>query len=772
MSSSSRLATLLLAAVSGIAGCEAASKMLAQLSGEQEHVADSSADEGDSGRTAAAPACGGPGYPCTWAEVPTQVQERTREVATRALTARFDGDSPGAIASALEAETDVIVLAADDHTIRYRVEGGRPAWVFLETSQTVGQGGSQIGGPIHVPFLPLMADPEVMRPVGKNPSGSKPKKKVLILSPFRWQWQIDDEDDETETIEKLFADVPDYQGGVDRRENPLSGNSIAFAMGLEDFMGWKDFDVIHVSTHGTSCDAAKKKQAMAEGRTYDCVTALATGEVWQGMGDSAQDPDVKAFLRAQGIDVGFIPIVSRLAEPIENLEESLEVLRRNKDVGAGEGGAMAGETVWVAGPFVLVTSEFFEDAYPDKLDDKIIFLSACKSAQEDDLLRALAGNETVIVGWDKVMTLDTASDAAKYFWGLLLGQAVGSVPEQQGGRTVEEAFRFLEGWSDDHGVLQKGPLKSVVIDGAPTQDEATGATLEPDGETKTRAREIVGLVQPEQERALMDGDVVSIEGAPGDGKPDALELTAEVIGVGEDEPPGSFVIHVDVDGKTAKQTWKPTKKIAEGVWRGEATVDLGFDLERGQTFALEPWVELPGGGVSRWRYEDIGVEYFVLTVSGPAFPTPQTFVVDPEHVSLDLFDPAASMRYVDMDRNKPNAAVSEDGSRVDMVALSTEKSEPGTYPLTPLTSLSLHLYSATGSPVNCPAYADGCHNVGLDDEDGTVTITKVRYGKSVYRYDGTGPNIWAGSFDVELVRTNDGHEGQRYQVEASFLIVD
>ena len=719
-------------------------------------------------------ACGGPSRPCTWAEVPDETIVRIQAVADLAIETLHAGNDPAKVAEVLRAQPDVSVLSATDEMVRYHVEGGRPAWVWLRSSKR----GPTIGTPPPIPITLAMAPPAASKttpPVGAQDAGTKPKKKVLILSPFRWHWQIWTQwakkygpdadtraavfDDETDALEEKFEAVPDYAGGVTRKENALSGTTIQFGVRVEDFASWRKYDVIHVSTHGTSC---------AAGAT-DCEPALASGDLLAIPGaDADRQKTIEAF-NVGGVDVGFIPYG---ADPNElAMGQALTPKLRfkgPKSTGA-DGKVMDGATVHTAGPFMLLTKTWFHKRYGKDLADKIIFLSACNSSsQEASLPQEIAGPGTAVIGWSKTMSLHEATYGADLFWSLVLGHKQPDIlTPVAGGLTVEAAFAKMAG-GISQATLTKGPLKSIVIEGAPVDDDATGATLGREGDGKTRAREIVSLVRGRKHVPLQDGDFVEIEGAPGDGKPDALKLTAEVIGIVDGEDPATYLIGVDVEGKTATDTWKPTEQVEPGRWRGEATVALGFDLEAGKTFALEPWVDLPGGGRSRWRYEDIGVQYLTLTITGPAFGSPQTFTFPAGSVGFRTGTPDMVTTMFRADGKR--VVVSADDSSIEHLLGGLEVGSlrgTGEIPITDEGHWMAVIYL---QGTDCSPSSSGCKSVQIDTTTGTMNVTTFsRDEDAPQRFEGP-PTVITGTFEVAATGHRGEIEGEAYQIEGAFSL--
>lgn len=715
--------------------------------------------------------CGAPGFPCTWGEVSDEVLARTETIADVGLAAAIEKRTVQAVAGAIASEADAIVMGKGKDAVRFRVAGGRPAWVFVRTADQIATLG--LGSLTPTAWAGPAASEHVGPPIGKSSKGEKPTKKALILSPFQWQWQLGGDTDYSDEIERVIGSVEDYEGGVTRLENAVApgGGGIHNEVGWVQFQQFGQYDAIHVTTHGGLI--------CRDDDSADCITALASGEMWDHTGVEPEDrPGRDALLTRHGIELGFIPMTASSVIAAAELG-----LRPQPIESRAHGGRnLPGNQPWKVGPLVLLNTDFFKAAYPAGLDDKIIFLSACESGVSSDLSDALIGNHTAVIGWSQVMQLDVASLAASCFWKLLAGVRQGAPRTDEdycqtaaseridGGRTVENAFDELLAVTALARRRGTGPVMSIVIEDAGIQDAVTGARLEPTGDRQTRAAEIIRLYEPDEKRRFQDGDAAKLVGVPGDGQPDKLEVVAELIGISDDENPGDFTIHLTIDDHDAPTTWKATERQRKGVYHGKTTVDLGFDLEPGKPFALEPWVEFPGDGLSRWRYEDIRIEYFVFTVSGPAFGTPQTFSIRPDRTGFSLFEDSFVMMF--MDRFE-RTAVSEDGSSLEFCTGGVKAGGLGSYPLGSVDGgiegwkMRLWLQAA-----GCPRTYAGCKNLTLATRGGSLKVTERALGRGISRPHEKGRSVMTGTFELSAEVTGMHREGETYTIEGRFSLVE
>jgi hypothetical protein len=147
------------------------------------------------------------------------------------------------------------------------------------------------------------------------------------------------------------------------------------------------------------------------------------------------------------------------------------------------------------------------------------------------------------------------------------------------------------------------------------------ADVVPDGSEVTRGADIVSLHTERGGPELVDGGRVHVDGRPGDGDPDKLQLGARLTGVGE-EGPDVYEIEIWLDDRRLSLenvTWTATDQ--EGEFDAQVVANVGQDLVADEPVDLEIRTVLPdaGGAVSRWAYTNLevgGEGTAVITVGG------------------------------------------------------------------------------------------------------------------------------------------------------------
>ena len=79
----------------------------------------------------------------------------------------------------------------------------------------------------------------------------------------------------------------------------------------------------------------------------------------------------------------------------------------------------------------------------------------------------------------------------------------------------------------------------------------------------------------------------------------------EVHGLAEETDLDRFEVGFRVDGEMLPDTHPLTRPLGDEAWVFEERVPLGRDARPGERVDLDVRVEIPGGGISRWLYEDL-----------------------------------------------------------------------------------------------------------------------------------------------------------------------
>jgi len=490
------------------------------------------------------------------------------------------------------------------------------------------------------PPLPAMqASPAAGQVVSDNSDPStKPLKRALILGPADWDFSrqetfgvevqlrsVGNRDYACEDcITVRRSDFPRPQGSNVRCIPEPDGQCLPrFDTSWRDFLGWEQYDLIHVTTHGTQhCDTLGCRTFVNTGYQtgggsmrdfYDRVTAIPSGSVPDGIEYLLHEP--------------FRTCPSVREEPSGPRQTAFNWTDRPHDDVIRSENSEAHRVLCEPNWGEYVTADFFRDVYPDGLRDKIIVFNACQVFASDEMVRHLSsGRGTSILGWTIDVPSDDAARVAAAFYSKILNGVDGTpsagAARKGGNRVVvawEEATRYVRRDAGNPERFVVGPTRSARVSGGdlrPGQEESLDK----------RAVELVHLVEATEDREIRDGEVLTLRGAAADGAEDSLGVAVDVTGLAGHDDIDQFRVRFRMDGRELDGSFPLQRKVSEEVHRFEGVVPLGVDVRPGQRADLDVRVEIPGGGISRWLYEDlllVGSCSFAGTIREVRFPAPR-----------------------------------------------------------------------------------------------------------------------------------------------------
>jgi hypothetical protein len=346
----SRDGVLVLLLISSLIGCRSEERAVSSAEGSAPTapIPDPPAPESPT-QPAPTPAgleCGLATFPCSLSDVPVDVLNRGEALADAAITMLDAGSSLDEVLDYIRTQTDVADAASDNAVLRFRVAGGRDVFVFQAAALATGFP-IEVAGPtsIAVPGARKTAAQKVVVGTGAE------QKRALVLSPFKYFFKSFDDG---AAVAQLLENTRGYGGNVTYREN---ATKTAATVGIEQFSGWENYDVIHVSGHGRQvCDVNR------------CVATILTGDIYSNADDLLQ-------LTELGVNTAHVQ---------------------------GEG------------KFLALSPDYFRTRYPEGLDSTLIFFNACQTfaAPGSALSDALVGPNSVFFGWTDVVQSQPAKDAA------------------------------------------------------------------------------------------------------------------------------------------------------------------------------------------------------------------------------------------------------------------------------------------------------------------------------------------------------------------------
>ncbi len=295
--------------------------------------------------------CDMAGIPCALSDVPLAVLERSDEIADNAANLLNDGMSLTDTLAWILTQADVVDAQADDTALRFRVEGGRYVWILTQDAL------APTNAPLTQPVALASPQAKGARPaeavVGQDPAS----KKALSIAPFKYEFGFYDD---AASVASILSGTRGYSGNVVLLENQTKTSA---TVGIENFKGWTEYDVIHVSSHGaTMCNDNDQ-----------CTTMIYTGDTYGN---------------------------------------ALELLTLT------ELGLNTARIVGQDRRLFAVGAEFFIANYPEGLKDSLVYFSACETLGigDNDLADSLLGDEAAFLGWSQPVLSNASRAAAIAFY--------------------------------------------------------------------------------------------------------------------------------------------------------------------------------------------------------------------------------------------------------------------------------------------------------------------------------------------------------------------
>jgi hypothetical protein len=222
--------------------------------------------------------------------------------------------------------------------------------------------------------------PTGQRMVGNDVDGDGKRdlpKSALVLSPYAFQFQPYESG---LPVRDRLAPLRDYdhEGGVDFVANPPGSSTNAVT--LLNWLNWDAYDVIFVSTHG---DLVPVDNGFASPMLFTGIGILENS--CAGMRDLAL-----AQLDGDRATVNTL-VCARVNKGTHEQPNWI------RDIAAG---------------YV-----FFSHVYPGGLQKKLIYLEACRSLATDDLVDALLGEDSIVLGWTEYVFSSFSREVAQYYFG-------------------------------------------------------------------------------------------------------------------------------------------------------------------------------------------------------------------------------------------------------------------------------------------------------------------------------------------------------------------
>lgn len=416
--------------------------------------------------------CERDGYPCDNTGVAAPVRERTVALADEAAT-RLAKASPADVGNWLAGEDGVANVWTGSRGVRFRLDGGRPAWAWMDPADELSASAAIDLSRIDLPSNPgitsaslasstrgrdaergTSVEPEVVIPPGIAPRvvGTDPDSKLgLFIAPYAYRWPTST----AAELADIFSQTRGYEGGVRYLANTSPGGT---TVSVDTFKQLAGYGVVYLQTQGgRACNAA--------GDCHPVVMAT----------DIASPDDL-------GNEIGVELITWR-------------------------------QTGTATGTYgVGLTEDFFFNNYRDPLENAVIYFDV-PDIEDENLWAALTAPTSEWYYWNGNVTVAEARPIALAFLGTLA----------ETGRTTSDVYhgmvtQFTVGSSKLVGVKPAAGGATRVREIVYLLDPESGEPLTPDSHVQVLGN--LGDGEPDR--------VAWSVGIDGIGEPDLLATTVNV----------------------------------------------------------------------------------------------------------------------------------------------------------------------------------------------------------------------------------------------------
>lgn len=453
-------------------------------------------------------ACEAESYACSLGDVSEESLDRATAYADTMDARMRDGASTFEVVEWLDQQEGVEAPITDGRVIIYRVNGSVPIivehpGVATEASSTTGPNAmthvdldwQETLSSVSLPSLPAVpaayAQPVISEPtdVVGSQRDNRNKKRALVLAPYEWHFGSDDD---APVAAEALRNTRWYEGNVTYVAN---ANKTDQNVRVQDFLGWEQYDTIHVSTHGRSVCPHENA----------CTTYLNSG-VRIPEGDKENFIEQHGDLK--GIGLGFVDTSDTDDDESVNQVE------------------------------LVVTADFFKSYYNSgSLKNKIFYFSACEILAQSDMFQALdaASDNSDFFSWTYSVQADDAMAVAADLYekmaaqGQAAGDAYRRIPDDKKLNRPSDATNYDTGRI--YGIEPDEEGKLELVDRTRTTDFLHYQL----GQENNHIREVITLLDPDAESVLAPGTVYPMDGTLGDGEPEHIELLFKVEGYTEEE---------------------------------------------------------------------------------------------------------------------------------------------------------------------------------------------------------------------------------------------
>lgn len=479
--------------------------------------------------------CNGSDRPCNLSEVNDETFEQSIQTMLSAQDMADEGKDVGDIISYIDETEDLVELKVGPEAIIFQSKGGPMLVVEADSSDYTGETEMEnveitLKGKDLIETTYAQEANKVDVTAADEGKEQRETKQALVLSPYAWDFANDD----GPVVRDILQSNRNFEGNVTYKENSYEGQN---NIGILDFVGWDQYEVVHLSTHGIlACRPAKdgEIEIVSGGNSNLCKSLIDTGYKFK---------DEKAYEEAKSKWKG-IP-----------------------------GVAMSKSTLYLS-------STFFGVSASSPLENTVVSFSACEMGIQTDMPNMISGN--MVSGdffyWTKTVNDSDALAAFKKLYedsvvkGIDISTAYNLMPDSlKTGlpSSMDTTFK------DENGTIVKSSFET-------TTDFKHVSVQSPQHVVET-----VTMIDPVTDVIVDDGAVFEFIGETGDNTPDKMNITFRLNGYSQDEiNQKGITLSFGLDGKNyidkvnpiAEAASNPKVKIENGEHEKEFFVEV-TDLE-------------------------------------------------------------------------------------------------------------------------------------------------------------------------------------------------
>lgn len=555
--------------------------------------------------------CEKQGYPCTFKAVDKEVNRRTLELMSRVMLRAKQGANWKPALEWLRDQSSVAAATGSSKAIRFRLEAGRPAWVFLGPT---GDGIVEPGASSDRKDALSGSTTRAMPVIAGDDRAPRDSKRALVLTA-----EPHISPGVTEKMRETLSKTRGYQS--------VEFRTAADGLRLSDFRNWGEFDFVYFLAHGGCDDEKCRHVAIFSGIFLDSPEALIPSDELESLDDMPVYTDSRWRSGAEcgegtgsqltkdqqtekeKYDKALGNVTAGLLEKSEHAETpGLSVIARTYcELKSNEGTGYTRRECQALPTFGWALEAPYFQSYSSDLEDTLVVANSCSlfSNRASDFAKVFGGDQRAFLGWSNVVTasednpvipdlIDLVTERGVPAW-----TALKTLAREEG---LTRTATIPDGWKKKYCDTNLSP---PVLRHSEQRDTI-------------RIREIISLRDPSG-LPLEDGDLITsmMDGIAGDGQNDSLDVTVIVEGIDREaqtasSDPNSYELRLEWNGDKVDAKYnvgkngRPSPNDHAYVVELEQ-VPLGQDIDPGEKHTLTAIVELPEGGTSKTEAEGLTV---------------------------------------------------------------------------------------------------------------------------------------------------------------------